>query len=55
MAHRPHPVAARAWRHILRRYRYQRPPHSPDLPPSVQEVDGTYRLSTRMEKRHSPG
>ncbi|MGW3191621.1 hypothetical protein ACWDBT_27650 [Streptomyces ardesiacus] len=45
MAHRPYPVAARAWRQILRRYRYARPPHSPAAP--ALGLVGEYRLSTR--------
>ncbi|MGW9058883.1 hypothetical protein [Streptomyces sp. NPDC055733] len=44
MAHRPHPDAARAWRQIMRRYRYARPPHSPASP---RGPAGEYRLSTR--------
>lgn len=45
MAHRPYPVAVRAWRQILRRYRYARPPHSPAAP--ARGPVGEYRLSTR--------
>lgn len=53
MAHRPYPVAARAWRQILRRYRYERPTHSPATP--AQGPAGEYQLSTRKAHRHSHG
>ncbi|WP_225647661.1 hypothetical protein [Streptomyces solaniscabiei] len=46
MAHRPYPAAARAWRQIMRRYRYDRPPHLP-APCAPQGPVGEYVLSAR--------
>ncbi|MEU3899723.1 hypothetical protein [Streptomyces sp. NPDC045251] len=47
MSIRPYPAAARAWRHVMRRYRYERPPHLPAAPPP--SMVGEYRLSTRAQ------
>ncbi|WP_157028736.1 hypothetical protein [Streptomyces flaveolus] len=46
MAHRPYPVVAKAWRQIMRRHRYDRPPYLP-APRTPQAPAGEYRLSTR--------
>ncbi|MYR45060.1 hypothetical protein [Streptomyces sp. SID5910] len=48
MSVRPYPTVARAWRQILRRYRFERPPHSPAVPCSG--APGEYRLTTRRHR-----
>ncbi|MET8905761.1 hypothetical protein [Streptomyces sp. NPDC004538] len=52
MTHRPFPVTARAWRQIMRRYRYARPPHSPASPHGPLSA---YELSTRRGPGRSAG
>ncbi|MFF9496496.1 hypothetical protein [Streptomyces flaveolus] len=49
MAHRLYPAAAKAWRQIMRRYRYDRPPHLP-APSTPQGPAGEYILSTRAHR-----
>ncbi|MEU3663980.1 hypothetical protein AB0E77_30180 [Streptomyces sp. NPDC032940] len=49
MAHRPYPAADKAWRQIMRRHRYNRPPHLP-APPAPQAPAGEYVLSTRRRR-----
>lgn len=44
MSVRPYPSPARAWRQVMRRHRYNRPPHLP-APRAQQGPPGEYRLS----------